>query len=97
MPTLTPRFKAIATDAVALVILWSPIKFTTIFFIIVVLLEENVTLKSKIEKFRRDEVHHKSMAYESGATNKGIYTIMDKLIRTGSRIAINISEKIKMN
>ena len=51
-------------------------------------------LKSKIEKFKRDEVHHKSMAYESGATNKGIYSIMDKLIKTGSRIAITISEKI---
>ena len=51
-------------------------------------------LKAKIEKFRGDEIHHKNTAYESGATNKGIYSIMDKLIRTGSRIAITISEKI---
>ena len=51
-------------------------------------------LKEKIEKFRKDEVHHKNIAYDSGATNKGIYSIMDKLIRTGSRIAITISEKI---
>jgi len=51
-------------------------------------------LKAKIEKFKGDEVHHKNTAYESGATNKGIYSIMDKLIRTGSRIAITISEKI---
>ena len=51
-------------------------------------------LKAKIEKFKRDEVHHKNTAYKSGATNKGIYSIMDKLIRTGSRIAITISEKI---
>ena len=51
-------------------------------------------LKTKIEKFNGDEVHHKNTAYESGTTNKGIYSIMDKLIKTGSRIAITISEKI---
>ena len=39
-------------------------------------------------------MHHKNTAYESGATNKGVYSIMDKLIKTGSRIAITISEKI---
>ena len=51
-------------------------------------------LKAKIEKFRDDEVDHKNIAYEGGATNKGIYSIIDKVIKTGSRIAITISEKI---
>ena len=51
-------------------------------------------LKKKIEKFKEDEVNHKNLAYESGATNKGLYSVMDKIIRTGSRIAITISEKI---
>ena len=51
-------------------------------------------LKAKIEKFKEDEIEHKNMAYKTGATNKGLYSIMDKLIRTGSRIAITISEKI---
>ena len=51
-------------------------------------------LKKKIEKFKEDEVNHKNIAYESGATNKGLYSIMDKIIKTGSRIAITISEKI---
>ena len=51
-------------------------------------------LKAKIEKFKGDEINHKNIAYKSGATNKGIYSIMDKVIRTGSRIAITISEKI---
>ena len=51
-------------------------------------------LKKKIEKFKEDEVHHKNTAYELGASNKGIYSIMDKIIQTGSRIAITISEKI---
>ena len=55
---------------------------------------DEMDLKTKIEKFKRDEVDHKNMAYESGATNKGLYSIMGKVIRTGSRIAITISEKI---
>ena len=51
-------------------------------------------LKSKIIKFRDDEIHHKDIAYEEGATKKGFYSIMDKIIKTGSKIAIGISEKI---
>ena len=51
-------------------------------------------LKKNIIRFREDELHHKNIAYEKGATKKGFYSIMDKLIKTGSKIAINISEKI---
>ena len=51
-------------------------------------------LKKKITKFRDDELNHKDIAYEEGATKKGIYSIMDKIIKTGSKIAINISEKV---
>ena len=51
-------------------------------------------LKKKIIKFREDELNHKDIAYEKGATKKGPYSILDKLIKTGSKIAINISEKI---
>ena len=51
-------------------------------------------LKEKIIKFRNDELHHKDIAYDEGATKKGIYSILDKIIKTGSKIAINISEKI---
>ena len=58
------------------------------------LCEDEKDLKAKIEKFKGDEINHKNIAYKSGATNKGIYSIMDKVIRTGSRIAITISEKI---
>ena len=55
---------------------------------------DEIDLKSKIEKFKGDEVGHKNIAYNLGATNKGLYSIMDKLIKTGSKIAIAISEKI---
>ena len=51
-------------------------------------------LKSKIVKFREDEIHHKDIAYEQGATKEGFYSVMDKIIKTGSKIAIFISEKI---
>ena len=55
---------------------------------------EEKELKNKITKFRNDELDHKDIAYEQGATKKGLYSIMDKIIKTGSKIAINISEKI---
>ena len=51
-------------------------------------------LKEKIIKFRQDELLHKNIAYEKGATKKGIYSILDLVIKTGSRIAIRISEKV---
>jgi len=58
------------------------------------LCNDEMDLKAKIEKFRGDEISHKNTAYESGATNKGFYSIMDRAIRIGSRIAITISEKV---
>jgi len=54
---------------------------------------ENI-LKEKIKKFRSDELHHKDIAYENGATKEGLYSVLDKIIKTGSKIAINISKKI---
>ena len=56
--------------------------------------EDEKFLKNKITKFREDEINHKDIAYEKGATKKGPYSILDKIIKTGSKIAINISEKI---
>jgi len=51
-------------------------------------------LKNKIKKFKSDEINHKNIAYDTGASKTGIYSILDKVIRTGSKIAITISEKI---
>ena len=55
---------------------------------------EEEKLKKKIIKFREDELHHKDIAYNEGATKDGPYYILDKIIKTGSKIAINLSEKI---
>ena len=51
-------------------------------------------LKNKIIKFREDELNHKDIAYEEGATKKGIYSVLDKVIKVGSKVAISISEKV---
>ena len=56
--------------------------------------DDEKILKKKITKFRLDEIHHKDIAYQNGATKKGVYSLIDKIIKTGSRVAINISEKI---
>ena len=56
--------------------------------------DDEKKLKNKIIKFREDELHHRDIAYKEGATKEGVYSILDKIIKTGSKIAINISEKI---
>ena len=55
--------------------------------------DDEKELKKKIMKFRDDELDHKDIAYDYGATKKGLYSILDKAIKTSSRIAIAISEK----
>ena len=56
--------------------------------------DDEKKLKEKILKFRDDELNHKDIAYDGGATKKGLYGVLDKVIKTSSRIAITISEKI---
>ena len=51
-------------------------------------------LRNKIIKFRDDELNHKDIAYNEVATKDGLYSVLDKIIKTGSKIAINISEKV---
>ncbi len=55
--------------------------------------DDEIELKKKIIKFREDELHHKDIAIEEGATKDGFYKVLDGIIKTGSRIAIKISEK----
>jgi len=56
--------------------------------------EDEKELKKKIIKFRDDELNHKDIAYESGASKEGLYGLLDKVIKSSSRIAIKISKKI---
>jgi Ubiquinone biosynthesis protein COQ7 len=39
-------------------------------------------------------LNHRDIAYDQGATTYGFYSIMDKIIKTGSKVAIKLSEKI---
>ncbi len=55
--------------------------------------DDEIELKKKIIKFREDELHHKDIAFEEGASKEGLYKILDGIIKTGSKIAIKISEK----
>ena len=59
-----------------------------------ILEDDEKELKNKITKFRDDELNHKDIAYEGGATKEGLYGLLDKVIKTSSRVAIKISEKI---
>ena len=56
--------------------------------------DDEKELKEKIKKFREDELHHRDIAYDNGATKKGVFGLLNKVIKTSSRIAITISEKI---
>jgi|TARA_B100002052_G_scaffold199333_1_gene181894 ubiquinone biosynthesis monooxygenase Coq7 len=55
--------------------------------------DDEIDLKNKIIKFREDELHHKDIAFEEGASKDGFYKVLDGIIKTGSKIAIKISEK----
>ena len=55
--------------------------------------DDEIELKNKIIKFRDDELHHKDIAFQEGASKEGLYGILDGIIKTGSKIAIKISEK----
>ncbi len=55
--------------------------------------DDEIEIKKKIIKFREDELHHKNIAFEEGASKEGLYKILDGIIKTGSKIAIKISEK----
>ena len=56
--------------------------------------EDEKELKKNIVKFREDELNHKDIAYEGGASKEGLYGLLDVIIKTSSRVAIKISKKI---
>jgi ubiquinone biosynthesis monooxygenase Coq7 len=56
--------------------------------------DDEKELKEKIIKFREEELNHKDIAYEEGATKNGLYDLLDKVIKTSSKIAIAVSKKI---
>ena len=55
--------------------------------------DDEKDLKKSISKFRDDEIDHKNIAYDKGATKQGLYYLLDKIIQTSSKAAIKVSEK----
>ncbi len=55
---------------------------------------EEGELLTKIKKFRQDELDHRDLAYEEGASKEGPFAFLDIAIKTGSRIAIEVAKKI---
>jgi ubiquinone biosynthesis monooxygenase Coq7 len=53
-------------------------------------------IKKKIIKFREDELHHKDIAYEKGATKKGLFNL-DKIIKTGSKLQLIFLKKFNLS
>ena len=51
-------------------------------------------LLKKIKKFRQDEIEHRDLAYEEGATKQGVYGFLDFIIKTGSKVAIEVAKKV---
>ena len=51
-------------------------------------------LLSKVKKFRQDELDHRDIAYEEGASKDGAYGLLDAIIKIGSKVAIKVSKKI---
>ena len=58
------------------------------------LYEDEKELKKNIIRFRDDELNHKDIAYDGGASKEGLYGLLDKVIKISSRVAIKISKKI---
>ncbi len=56
--------------------------------------DDEKDLKENIIKFRDEELNHKDIAYEGGATKDGLYGLLDKVIKASSKLAITISEKV---
>ena len=56
--------------------------------------EDDPELASDIRKFRADELEHRDIAREAGATQAVGYPVLTAAIRAGCRVAIELSKRI---
>ncbi len=56
--------------------------------------DDEADLKNTIEKFRAEEIEHKETALERGARDAPGYEVLTAAVKTGSRLAIWLSERI---
>ena len=55
---------------------------------------EERELKSTIESFRRDELHHRDVSLQHGAEQAPAYPVLTGAIKAGTRLAIWLSKRI---
>jgi len=56
--------------------------------------EADAALKDTIEEFRADELKHRAVAIEHGATEAPGYDLISAVVKTGSRLAIWLSTRL---
>ena len=56
--------------------------------------ETEAELKSTIESFRRDEMHHREVSLQNGAEQAAGYPVLTGAIKAGPRLAIWLSKRI---
>jgi 3-demethoxyubiquinol 3-hydroxylase len=56
--------------------------------------DEDREFSADIEAFRADEIEHREIAREAGATNAVGYPVLTAAIRAGCRVAIELSKRI---
>ena len=56
--------------------------------------EDEAELKSTIESFRADEMHHRDVSLENGAEQAPAYVALTGAIKAGTRLAIWLSKRI---
>lgn len=56
--------------------------------------ETETELRGTIEKFRAEELEHRDIGLEHGAEQAPAYPLMSKMIKTGCKVAIRLSERV---
>jgi ubiquinone biosynthesis monooxygenase Coq7 len=58
------------------------------------LADEDPELRTRIEKFRHEEIEHRETALAEGAEQAPAYPVLSAAVKTGTRLAIWLSERI---
>ena len=56
--------------------------------------EDEPDLRATIEKFRADELEHRDIGLEHGAEQAPAYRLLSRVIKTGCKVAIALSERV---
>ena len=58
--------------------------------------DDEIELKNKIIKFRKDELHHKDIAFEEGASKEGFYKVLDGILKLDQRLQLKFLKNTKL-